>query len=73
MSSHSLIDPYGSAPPCRFCEHWGGDIPGTPHIRCVHEDGAQVKADGEHGCVFWVRAIGTDDLPQVQAAHTDAY
>jgi hypothetical protein len=58
----SLTNPYGTPRPCRGCEHWGGDVPGTLHARCVH-DGLQIHADAARGCVFWVRAIGSDDEP----------
>lgn len=61
--SHSLRDPYGKNPPCRLCEHWGFEQPGTPHVICLYGGRQQVHADGEHGCAFWVRATGSDDEP----------
>lgn len=59
---------YGTARPCRGCEHWGGDIPGTPRANC-QRDGGQSSTSAESGCVFWVRAIGSDDdyLPGIGA------
>ncbi|SEI43038.1 hypothetical protein SAMN05192539_1001346 [Paraburkholderia diazotrophica] len=56
-----LRDPYGTKHPCRECEHWDGDMPGTSHAYCVRNNRVQVQANGEYGCVFWVRAIGADD------------
>lgn len=47
--------------PCRFCEHWGGDVAGGSHALCVRGDAQQVQASPERGCVFWVRATGADD------------
>lgn len=56
-----LSDPYGTKHPCRKCEHWAEDIAGTSHAVCLRGDRVQVQANGEYGCVFWVRAIGADD------------
>ncbi|ADG20418.1 hypothetical protein BC1002_6577 [Paraburkholderia atlantica] len=47
--------------PCRFCEHWGGDIAGGSHALCVRGGAWQVQANPERGCVYWIRAVGTDD------------
>lgn len=58
---HNLNNPYGISRPCRGCEHWGGDVPNTPHAVCLRDRRPQVQANPEHGCVFWVRAIGVDD------------
>lgn len=62
-----LRDPYGTARPCRWCEHYGGHLPGTPHAQCMRDE-VQIQADGEHGCVFWVRAIGGDDAADERKA-----
>ncbi|MPW16886.1 hypothetical protein GCT13_08060 [Paraburkholderia sp. CNPSo 3157] len=59
----SLRDPYGTKHACRECEHWGGDMAGTAHAVCLRGDRVQVQANGEYGCVFWVRATGSDDEP----------
>lgn len=59
-----LSDPYGTKHPCRECEHWGGPINGTSHAVCLRGCRVTVQADGERGCVFWVRATGSDDEAQ---------
>lgn len=45
---------------CRFCEHWGGDIPNTASAVCTRKR-RSVNAIAKTGCVFWVRATGSDD------------
>lgn len=55
-----MLSPYGTARPCRGCEHWGGDIAGTPSANC-QRNGCQPPTSAESGCVLWVRAIGLDD------------
>lgn len=58
----NLNNPYGVSRPCRGCEHWGGDVPNTLHASvCLRDGRTQVQANREHGCVFWLRAIGVDD------------
>lgn len=47
--------------PCLWCEHFGGFVANGSHALCVHEGGRQVQANPARGCVFWVRAIGSDD------------
>lgn len=47
--------------PCKFCEHWGGDIADGAHALCLHGGHRQVQALLERGCVYWVRATGSDD------------
>jgi hypothetical protein len=61
--SHNLNNPYGTARPCRGCEHWAGDVPGTTDACYCLYDRLQVQANKRQGCVFWVRAIGADDEP----------
>lgn len=61
--SMNLRDPYGTKHPCRECEHFGGDMPGTSHADCLRGNEIRVQADGKRGCVFWVRATGSDDEP----------
>jgi hypothetical protein len=62
-----LSDPYGTKHPFRRCEHWGGDVAGTSHAVCLHGGRVHVQANGEYGCVFWVRATGADDeTPQTK-------
>lgn len=63
--SQNLNNPYGNSRPCRGCEHWGGDVGGTTDAcYCLREGLRHVQANKLHGCVFWVRAIGADDLQQ---------
>lgn len=50
--------------PCLYCEHWGGDVASGSHALCVRGDGRQVQANPARGCVFWVRATGSDDEPR---------
>ena len=57
----TLSNPYGSQRPCRECERWGGAVNGTSHAVCMRNNRIQVQANGEYGCVFWVRASGSDD------------
>ena len=57
----NLSDLYGTKHSCRECEHWGGDMAGTSHAVCLRDNLVQVQANGEYGCVFWVRATGADD------------
>ncbi|MGF6633499.1 hypothetical protein OKW39_000650 [Paraburkholderia sp. MM6662-R1] len=47
--------------PCRFCEHWGGEVAGGSHALCVRGGGRQVQANPDSGCVYWVRAVGAND------------
>ena len=67
-----MLSPYSTALPCRGCEHWGGDIPGTPSANC-QRDGGQSSTSAESGRVFWVRAIGSDDdyLPGIDGTGRD--
>lgn len=47
--------------PCRGCEHWGGDVAGGSHAKCTRGGRTQVQANPERGCVYCMRAIGSDD------------
>ncbi|SDR46940.1 hypothetical protein SAMN05445850_4486 [Paraburkholderia tuberum] len=60
-----LTNPYGTARPCRGCEHWGGEIADGQHALCLRDGRRQVQAQPESGCVHWVRAIGSDDEPAI--------
>jgi hypothetical protein len=56
-----MFDRNDAEHPCWRCEHWGGDIADGSHALCLHGAGRQVQAQPERGCVFWVRATGSDD------------
>jgi len=54
--------------PCWRCEHWAGDIEDTVHAVCMRGGELRVQTFGATGCVFWVRAIGTDNEDSVELA-----
>lgn len=56
-----LLQRNGDDHHCMWCEHYGGPIAGGSHAECVREKYPAVQAQPETGCVFWVRAIGSDD------------
>jgi hypothetical protein len=65
------FQPYGKDRPCRGCEHWGGDVPGSRHAVCQRSKQIQVQTFGDRGCAFWVRAIGFDEEPTAERRESD--
>lgn len=68
MMNDSATQGYGlSIPkltkPCWTCEHWSGYIAGGDRTAVCFQPGAEhVRATAIRGCVFWVRAVGLDEL-----------
>lgn len=54
--------------PCWTCEHWSGiAFCGGTHAVCVHPgNAAGVVPRPRLGCAYWERAIGLDDLDEVE-------
>lgn len=47
---------------CQTCEYWSGEITEAGCAVCWHRYPQQmVKPFPKKGCVFWLRAIGSDD------------
>jgi hypothetical protein len=49
--------------PCWTCEHVAGEIAGGLHALCVEGGRKYVQALPARGCVYWLRATGSDDEP----------
>jgi hypothetical protein len=48
---------------CWTCEHWSGFVSGsTDTAVCSYPGEVRVRAGATYGCVYWVRAVGLDDL-----------
>lgn len=43
-----VLSAYGTPRPCRGCQHWGGDIPGTGNADC-QRDGSQSSTSANQG------------------------
>ena len=54
--------------PCWTCEHWSGvAFCDGCHAVCAHPGhAAGVVPRPRHGCAFWTRAIGLDDLDEAE-------
>lgn len=65
MQDHHLHSRVAGGKPghsCQTCEYWSGEITPAGCAVCWHHYPQQtVTPFPERGCVFWLRAIGSDD------------